>query len=172
MSTERQKEHGNSIEVQKKYAEKYLKKNNLEKYRIIKEAKSASKIQDATNLNEYNLSDALKNRPGLSDILKMAKEKKFKQVVEFLVTNSIDPQTGNPHTAERIKSALEQAHVNIKSEPVENQMNDIIAEISKIIPIIKKKVSARIKSLAEPVRSIIHANIRGPNTEASFVLMP
>ena len=63
------------------------------------------------------------------------KEKKFKQVVEFLVVNSMDPQTGNPHTAERIKSALEQAHVNIKNEPVENQMNDIIAEISKIIPI-------------------------------------
>jgi len=63
------------------------------------------------------------------------KEKKFKQVVEFLVVNATDPQTGNPHTAERIKSALEQANVNIKNEPVENQINDIIAEISKIIPI-------------------------------------
>ena len=63
------------------------------------------------------------------------KEKKFKQVVEFLVVNAMDPQTGNPHTAERIKSALEQAHVNIKNEPVENQIKDIIAEVSKIIPI-------------------------------------
>jgi len=63
------------------------------------------------------------------------KEQKFKQVIEFLVVNAMDPQTGNPHTAERLKSALEQAHVNIKNEPVENQINDIIAEISKIIPI-------------------------------------
>ena len=63
------------------------------------------------------------------------KDKKFKQIVDFLVTNSINPQTGNPYTAETIKNALEQAHVNIKNIPVENQVNEIITEISKIIPI-------------------------------------
>ncbi len=62
-------------------------------------------------------------------------EKKFKQVVDFLATNSVDPQTGNPHSIERIKNALEQAHVNIKNIPVENQINDILRELSKIIPI-------------------------------------
>ena len=62
-------------------------------------------------------------------------EKKFKQVVDFLATNSINPQTNNPHTSERIKNALEQANVNIKNIPVENQIKDIISEISKIIPI-------------------------------------
>jgi|TARA_B100001971_G_scaffold208303_1_gene229943 ribosome maturation protein SDO1 len=63
------------------------------------------------------------------------KEKKFKQVIDFLANNSIDPQTGNPITTERIKSALEQSHVNIKNTPMENQINDIVSEISKIIPI-------------------------------------
>ena len=63
------------------------------------------------------------------------KEKKLKQVIDFLVNNSVDPQTGNPITAERIKSALEQAHVNIKNVPMENQINDIVSEISKIISI-------------------------------------
>jgi len=63
------------------------------------------------------------------------KEKKLKQVVDFLVTNSTDPKTGNPHTAERIRSALEEAHVNIKNVPVENQINDIVNLISEIIPI-------------------------------------
>ena len=63
------------------------------------------------------------------------KEKKLKQVVEFLVTNAVDSQTGNPHTAERIKNALEQSHVNIKNVPVENQIKDILEEVSKIIPI-------------------------------------
>jgi len=63
------------------------------------------------------------------------KEKKFKQVVDFLVTNSIDPQTGNPHTSERIKNALNQAHINVKNSPIESQIKDIISEISKIIPI-------------------------------------
>tara|TARA_Y100000296_G_scaffold16254_1_gene19006 strand:- start:845 stop:1525 length:681 start_codon:yes stop_codon:yes gene_type:complete len=63
------------------------------------------------------------------------KEKKFRQVIEFLSNNSMDPQTGNPITSERIKSALEQSHVNIKNIPIENQINDIVSEISKIIPI-------------------------------------
>jgi len=62
-------------------------------------------------------------------------EKKFKQVVDFLATNSIDPQTGNPHSAERIKNAIEQAHINIKNNPIENQINDILQQVSKIIPI-------------------------------------
>ena len=62
-------------------------------------------------------------------------EKKFKQIVDFLATNSIDPQTGNSHSAERIKSALEQAHINIKNTPVESQINEILEKIRSIIPI-------------------------------------
>lgn len=62
-------------------------------------------------------------------------EKKFKQVIDFLVTNSINPQTGNPHTPERIKSALEEAHVNIKNVPIETQIGEIIESIIKILPI-------------------------------------
>jgi len=63
------------------------------------------------------------------------KEKKFKQIVDFLTNNTLDPKTGNPHTPERIKNALEQAHINIKNLPVENQIKDIVSEISEIIPI-------------------------------------
>lgn len=62
-------------------------------------------------------------------------EKRFKQVVEFLVKNAVDPQSGNPHTPERIKSALEQAHVNIKKGPIDQQMNGILEKINSIIPI-------------------------------------
>jgi ribosome maturation protein SDO1 len=67
-------------------------------------------------------------------------DKKFKQVVDFLATNSMDPKTGRPHTPERIKSALEQAHVNIKNAPIETQIPDIMEKISPIIPI---KISMR-----------------------------
>ncbi len=63
------------------------------------------------------------------------KEKKIKQVVDFLVRNAVDPKTKMPHTPDRIKSALEQAHVNIKNVPIENQIQDIIHAISKILPI-------------------------------------
>ncbi len=66
------------------------------------------------------------------------REKKLKQVIDFLAKNAVDPKTGNPHTSERIKNALEQAHVNIKNTPIENQISDILQEISKIIPITVK----------------------------------
>lgn len=62
-------------------------------------------------------------------------EKKFKQIVEFLAKNAVDPQTGNPITSERIKNALLQSKVNVKNTAVENQISDILAEINKVIPI-------------------------------------
>jgi len=63
------------------------------------------------------------------------KDDKIKQIVDLLSKSAYDPKTGNPHTPDRIKNALEQAHINIKNIPVENQIKDIIAELSKIIPI-------------------------------------
>jgi len=63
------------------------------------------------------------------------KEKKIRQVVDFLSSNAVDPKTGNPHTPERIKSALEQAQVNIKNIPIENQIKEIIEKISSILAI-------------------------------------
>tara|TARA_Y100000034_G_C6684083_1_gene300848 strand:- start:6 stop:680 length:675 start_codon:yes stop_codon:yes gene_type:complete len=62
-------------------------------------------------------------------------EKRFKQVVDLLSKSAVDPQTGNPHTPERIKSALEQAHINVKPGSVENQMKEIIEAVSKVIPL-------------------------------------
>ena len=63
------------------------------------------------------------------------RENKIKQVVDFLSKNTSDPRTGNPHSPERIKNALEQAQVNIKNVPVESQIKEIIEKISAILPI-------------------------------------
>jgi len=62
-------------------------------------------------------------------------EKKFKQVVDFLSRNTTNPQTGNPHTPDRIHKALEEAHVNIKNTSIDSQIKDILEQISRIIPI-------------------------------------
>ena len=43
--------------------------------------------------------------------------------------------TKRPHTEERIKSALEEAKINIKNVPIESQINDIVSELNRIIPI-------------------------------------
>ena len=64
-----------------------------------------------------------------------ARDNKIKQVVDFLSRNAVDPKTGNPHTAERIKNALEQTQVNIKNAPIEGQIKEIIEKISLVLPI-------------------------------------
>jgi len=62
-------------------------------------------------------------------------EKRFKQVVDFLATNAIDAQTKNPITPERIKSALEQAQVNIRPVAIESQIKEIMQKLIQVIPI-------------------------------------
>jgi len=67
-------------------------------------------------------------------------DKKIKLVVDFLSRNAVDSKTGRPYTPERIKSALTQAGVNIKNVPIENQITDILKNLSEVIPI---KVSTK-----------------------------
>ncbi|MCL5018162.1 MAG: ribosome assembly factor SBDS [Candidatus Pacearchaeota archaeon] len=62
-------------------------------------------------------------------------EKKFRQVVDFISMNATNPQTGTPHTPERIERALEEAHVNVKNIPIENQIKEIMEAVSKVLPI-------------------------------------
>lgn len=62
-------------------------------------------------------------------------EKRFRQVVDFISMNATNPQTGTPHTPERIERALEEAHVNVKNIPIENQIKEIMEAVSKVIPI-------------------------------------
>jgi len=77
------------------------------------------------------------------------REKKMKQVVEILVKNAIDPKTGLPHTPDRIKNAIEQAHINIKNGPVEGQLPEIVEQLSKVlaIKISQKKVKIIIPAI-------------------------
>ena len=63
------------------------------------------------------------------------KDKKIKQVVDFLATNAVDPQSGRKISLERIKTALEESNVNIKNGPIESQIADILQQIQKVLPI-------------------------------------
>ncbi len=79
------------------------------------------------------------------------RDKKFKQVVDFLSRNAVDPKTGNPHTPERIKTALEQSGVNVKNTSIESQIPEIIEKISAILPI--KMETKRIKILVPAIHT-------------------
>jgi len=62
------------------------------------------------------------------------REEKFKQVVDLIVRNTTNPQTGRPHTPQTVERALEEAHVNIKNSPIDTQIKDIMEQLSKILP--------------------------------------
>lgn len=61
-------------------------------------------------------------------------DKRYKQVVEFLVKNAVTPE-GRPYTPDRIMAALKEAHVNVKNKPVDAQIEEILTQIQKILPI-------------------------------------
>lgn len=82
------------------------------------------------------------------------KERKFKQIVDYFVTNAINPQNGNPYTAETIKNALNQIHLNLKNVPVENQAQEIIPELTRIIPV---KIQTKRYELTIPAAYTGHA---------------
>lgn len=63
-------------------------------------------------------------------------EEKRKQIAAFISKNAINPQTKVPHPLERIMTAMEQAHVSVDPfKPAEQQIEDVLAAIKKVIPI-------------------------------------
>jgi ribosome maturation protein SDO1 len=61
-------------------------------------------------------------------------DKRYKQVVDFLVKNAVTPE-GRPYTPDRIMTALKEAHVNVKNKPIDSQIEEILEQIQKILPI-------------------------------------
>ncbi len=76
------------------------------------------------------------------------KENKIKQIIDLLLRNAVD-QHGRPFTEERLKTAIQQAHYNFDNRPAEQQLNPLVHELKKIIPI---KVSTKKVKLIIPAR--------------------
>ncbi len=69
-----------------------------------------------------------------TESMKADQDQKYKQVVDFFSKNAVSPE-GRPYTPDRIMKALSEAHVNVKNKPVESQVNEIIDQLSKVLPI-------------------------------------
>ncbi len=59
---------------------------------------------------------------------------KIKQVINLLLKNSVD-QNGRPYTEERLRRALDEAHVHIDNRPPEQQLTGAIEKLQVILPI-------------------------------------
>ncbi len=68
------------------------------------------------------------------------REQKFKQIVDFLVKNSVDPRTNAPYTAERITSVLKEVGARIdEKRSADEQALSIIKQIESKIKRIKNR---------------------------------
>ncbi len=69
-----------------------------------------------------------------AEYLKKMQEGKYKQVIDFLAKNAVSPQ-GLPYTPDRMMTALKEANVHVKNEPVEKQITEIIEQLQRILPL-------------------------------------
>ena len=69
-----------------------------------------------------------------TEFMKGVHDAKYKQVVDFLSKNAVSPE-GRPYTPDRIMKALGEANVNVKNKPVESQVEEILDQLSKVLPI-------------------------------------
>ena len=64
------------------------------------------------------------------------REEVRKQIIQLIHRNAVDAQTGLPHPAARIESAMEEAKVQIReNESAEEQMDRVLTALKPIIPI-------------------------------------
>lgn len=74
------------------------------------------------------------------------REKKRKQVIDWIKRNAIDPQNNRPHTRERIEKAIEKEGYHFDEfKGVKEQAEEIIKKISKQIPIKVEKLRMAVK---------------------------
>jgi ribosome maturation protein SDO1 len=76
-------------------------------------------------------------------------EKKRKRVVDFIVKNSMDPQTKAPHPRQRIELAMKDAGIHIDPfKPVDQQVKIVVDAIRTHIPLSMEqiRISVRIPS--------------------------
>ncbi len=83
-----------------------------------------------------------------TESIKGEQDKKYKQVVDFLVKNAVGAN-GRPYTPDRIMKALKEAHVNVKNKPVEMQVEEILDQLGKVlsVKVERKKVKLLIPAI-------------------------
>jgi len=80
-----------------------------------------------------------------ADQRKKLAEERRNQIIEHIQRNSVDPKTGSPHPRTRVELAMTEAKVSIDyQEKFETQIERVINEIRKIIPLSFEKIKLKI----------------------------
>ena len=80
-----------------------------------------------------------------ADQRKKLAEERRNQIIEHIQRNSVDPKTGSPHPRTRVALAMDEAKVSLDyQEKFETQIERVINEIRKIIPLSFEKIKLKI----------------------------
>jgi ribosome maturation protein SDO1 len=80
-----------------------------------------------------------------ADQRKKLSEERRNQIIEHIQRNSVDPKTGSPHPRTRVELAMDEAKVSLDyQEKFETQIERVINEIRKIIPLSFEKIKLKI----------------------------
>jgi len=91
-------------------------------------------------------------------------EEKRRQIITFISRNCIDPRTKLPHPPLRIEQALEQIHFSIDPfKGVEEQANEAIKMLRKVIPIRMETITIAVKIPPEYIGRV-YGMVRGFGT--------
>ncbi len=87
-------------------------------------------------------------------------EQRRKEIISFIALNAINPQTNTPHPPQRIENAMEEAKCSIEAfKPAEEQAQEIIKQIKRLIPISLEKMRIAVKipvEFAGKANAILH----------------
>lgn len=77
-------------------------------------------------------------------------EEKRAQIINLIAKNAVDPKTKLPIPVKRIELAMEQSRVSIDPfKPAEQQLDEIVSEIAKVIPIKIAKAYVKVRLPAD-----------------------
>ncbi len=77
-------------------------------------------------------------------------ERKRKEIVAFIAKNAMNPQTKAPHPPQRIETALQEIKFSVDiNKPVNEQINDVLKELKKLLPISMEKLNVAVKIPAQ-----------------------
>jgi ribosome maturation protein SDO1 len=129
---------------------------STEKVMMMESFETAERISDKELQEVFGTTDFLKIAEHIikegeiqltTDQRKELIEQKKRRIIDFIVSEGVDPKTGSPHPPLRIENAINQVKVRI--DPflgAEMQAKEIIRQISSILPISveKKKIQLKI----------------------------
>ena len=81
---------------------------------------------------------------------KEMREKRFREIVQLISRNAVNPQTMAPHPVQRIENAMQQAGVHVDAgKSAEEQLDGIVKALRPIVPISFEKIKFAVKIPAQ-----------------------